>query len=197
MPHIRKLAKRYILLVCNRSFSATTPASRPTNMVKPAVVDPAEFARFILTGVSSAAATLSVTWWIRLYEPFEIAVLAGLATGITVSFTLSKWFAFRSNSWRRASSEAPRFLIVYVIGSAVYWTIAVLVERFFLGRGLPNMVAESGGILIGAGTMMLTSYFGHRFFTYRTNSVAVSTQPITETMAGAPANNAGAGTNHS
>ena len=59
------------------------------------------------------------------------------------------------------------------------------------------MVAESGGILIGAGTMMLTSYFGHRFFTYRTNSVAVSTQPITETMAGAPANNAGAGTNHS
>ena len=65
-------------------------------MVKPAVVDPAEFARFILTGVSSAAATLSVTWWICLYEPFEIAVLAGLATGITVSFTLSKWFAFRS-----------------------------------------------------------------------------------------------------
>jgi hypothetical protein len=35
-------------------------------------------------------------------------------------------------------------------------------------HGMAVEAAEPGGILVGAGTMMLTSYCGHRFFTYRT-----------------------------
>jgi hypothetical protein len=42
---------------------------------------------------------------------FEIASLAGIVVGLTVSFVLSKLFAFGSPSWNRASSEAPRFLV--------------------------------------------------------------------------------------
>ena len=45
----------------------------------------------------------------------KIALLTGIATGITISLVLSKLFAFRSRSWRRTAYEAAR-LAVYATG---------------------------------------------------------------------------------
>jgi putative flippase GtrA len=137
-------------------------------MVKPAAIDASEFARFVLTGIAAASGNLAVTWLARLYESFEISLLAGIAAGLAISFALSKWFAFGSRSWRRAGREVPRFLIVYAVSSATYWVIAVVIGWVLLSHGLSTKAAEICGILIGAGTMTLTSYFGHRLFTYRT-----------------------------
>jgi len=138
-------------------------------MVKPAAIDASEFARFVLTGIAAASSNLAITWLARLYESFEISLLAGIAAGLTISFALSKWFAFGSHSWRHAGREAPRFLIVYAVSSATYWAIAVVIGWFLLSHGLSTKAAETCGILIGAGAMTLTSYFGHRLFTYRTH----------------------------
>jgi hypothetical protein len=50
----------------------------------------------------------------------------------------------------------------------MYWVVAVFIRLFLLAHGVAVEAAEPGGVLVGAGTMMLTSYCGHRFFTYRT-----------------------------
>jgi putative flippase GtrA len=81
---------------------------------------------------------------------------------------LSKLFAFNSRSWSGAGGEAARFLVVYGVSCAVYWAVAMVCRRILQAHGVPVGTAETAGVLFGAGTMMVTSYVGHRFFTYRT-----------------------------
>jgi putative flippase GtrA len=122
----------------------------------------------VLSGVTATIGNMAAVWLTRRFLSFEIALLAGIATAVAISFALSKLFAFRSRSWNRAVGEAARFLIVYATGCAVYRTVAVSTRIFLLAHGVAVEAAEPGGVVVGAGTMMLTSYCGHRFFTYRT-----------------------------
>jgi putative flippase GtrA len=137
-------------------------------MVKAAALDVREFTRFVVSGLAATIGNIGTVWLARRFLSFEIALIAGIATAIAISFSLSKFFAFRSPAWSRAAGEAVRFLIVYATGCAIYWTAAVVLRNLLLAHGMAVEVAELGSILVGAGSMMLTSYFGHRFFTYRT-----------------------------
>jgi len=131
-------------------------------------IDIREFARFFVSGVSATVANMLTVWFVRRFVPFQTALVGGIAAAILISFILSKIFAFRSFKWTRARGEAARFLVVYASGCAMYWTVAVCVRKLLLARGVAIGLAELGGILVGAGMMMLTSYCGHRYFTYQT-----------------------------
>ena len=104
-------------------------------MVKAAAIDVREFARFVLSGVTATVGNMLTVWLTRRFLSFDIALLAGIAMAIAISFALSKFFASRSRSWNRAVGEAERFLIVYATGCAVYWTVAVSIRMFLLAHG--------------------------------------------------------------
>jgi putative flippase GtrA len=142
------------------------------------IVNPREFLRFVLTGLTATVGNLAAVWTARQFVPFEIALLAGIGAGLTVSFTLSKLFAFESRSWRGAKGEAARFLLVYGASSGVYWLVAVVVRRVAMAQGLSQSLAVFGGVIVGAGTMMVTSYLGHRFFTYRTHHLGARAEGV-------------------
>jgi putative flippase GtrA len=108
-------------------------------------------------------------WVAALYQPFEIAILAGIVSGMTISFVLSKWFTFGSRSWERTPGEVGRFLLVYSVGCAVYWSVAMITKTIVSIYGFAPTIENAISVFLGAGTMMFTSYFGHRFFTYRTH----------------------------
>lgn len=130
-------------------------------------VDIAELARFIVTGVTATLGNLGVVWIARHFLSFQLALAPGVATGFLISFALSKVFAFRSKSWDGAGGEMGRFIVVYLFGCICYWGVAVVVGRLLSKHGFAPAVSETAGVLMAAGTMMVTSYFGHRFFTYR------------------------------
>jgi putative flippase GtrA len=136
--------------------------------MKITAVDVSELVRFILTGVTATLGNVTSVWLARFYWPFEAALLAGIAAGLTISFFMSKWFAFGSRSWGRAPGEVTRFMVVYAVSCTLYWAVGVVAVRLGRAYGLSVPVAEVLGILTGAGTMTVTSYLGHRFFTYRT-----------------------------
>ena len=78
--------------------------------VKAAAIDVREFIRFFLSGVTATVGNMAAVWLTRRFLPFETALLAGIAAGITISFALSKIFAFRSRPWNRAVGEAAEIL---------------------------------------------------------------------------------------
>jgi putative flippase GtrA len=131
-------------------------------------VDIREFARFVVVGVLATLGNIASVLVARFFMTFEFSLVAGIAVGLTTSFLLSKLFAFESHSWALASGEAARFIIVYSVSVVLYWGVAVAFARLAVAQSAPRELAETGGVLIGAGMMTLTSYFGHRFFTYRT-----------------------------
>lgn len=132
----------------------------------------AEFARFVLSGLVATLGNMAAMHVARAELAYEFALLVGFVAGLSISFALTKLFAFRSRSWARAPGEAVRFLMVYLSGFAAYWTTAVLSNRLGLLITLRPVVTENIGILVGGGVMMIVTYFGHRFFTYHTSRQA-------------------------
>lgn len=131
-----------------------------------APVDGGEFARFIVTGVVATGGNVGAMWLARHFVDYSLALLAGIGAGMTLSFLLTKLFAFRSRSWSAARGEMARFFVVYGFGVTLYWGVSMLAGQAILPHLLPRQQAELLGVLIGAGVMTLTSYFGHRFYTY-------------------------------
>jgi putative flippase GtrA len=128
-----------------------------------------EFIRFFFAGITAALGNLAAVWLARRFVSLETALLIGLFAGLTISFILSKLVAFESQSWERASGEALRFLLVYAVGCIVYYTAAIIFVRSALARGLAGEAAEMGGAFAGSALMTFSSYFGHRYFTYRSH----------------------------
>lgn len=135
-----------------------------------ALMEPREFARFVLTGVIATVANLGTVWVLRQSSGYAAALLCGIGAGFAVSFLLTKLFAFRPGTGFGAASggELARFLLVYGVGVGVNMAAALVAGRMVLPHVLPLREAQMAGAFIGAGTMTFTSYFGHRFFTYRT-----------------------------
>jgi putative flippase GtrA len=126
-----------------------------------------EFARFVLSGIISAACNLAVLWAVRHVASYAVALFAGVIAGMSSSFVLTKIFAFRSRSWDLASREGVRFIVVYAAGLVAYWTVALMLVRYAAPPTMPRAVAELLSAVVASLAMMVVTYLGHRHFTYR------------------------------
>lgn len=129
-------------------------------------VDVGEFARFFLTGVTATVGNMLMVSLAVHVMAYRFALIAGLATGFVISFVMGKLFAFRSRSAQHSGGELKRFLIVYAVGAALLWGVGMVVGLHLAPLILPQRLAELCGVLAGASIMVVTSYFGHRFYTY-------------------------------
>jgi putative flippase GtrA len=129
--------------------------------------EPLQFLRFFATGVIATLANMATVWAAGLSVAYGFALLAGIAVGSSVSFLLSKLFVFRSRSWSPAAGEMVRFAIVYGFGLLVYLPVSFSVSAILVANALSVRASHMGGVFCGAGLMTLTSYFGHRLFTYK------------------------------
>jgi putative flippase GtrA len=132
------------------------------------LLDSLEFVRFAFSGVIAACSNFFAVWVARRAVSYEASLVIGVATGLIISFILSKWYAFGATSLRSVKSEVIRFLAVYCVGSAIYWGVAVVVSSKLKGNLFDPSTGETLGVLVGAAAMMFATYLGHRYFTYRT-----------------------------
>lgn len=126
-----------------------------------------ELFRFLVTGVVATIGNMFVVWLLRGSCSLNLSLAAGLATGMIISFVMMKTFAFKASDWTGARGEMLRFLIVYLAGTGCYFVVALIAEHVLRTAGLSKQLAAMGGVVAGGGTMAVTSYFGHRHFTYR------------------------------
>lgn len=106
----------------------------------------ARAARFGVVGVLNGVLGLGVIYGLDLglHVAPELANAAGYAVGVTVSFSLSKTFVFRSKE--RVGATGPRYLIVIL--AAFLLNQAVLqIALALLGKGpLQHIVAQLSGM---------------------------------------------------
>jgi putative flippase GtrA len=132
-------------------------------------LDPREFCRFLVSGALATLGNLGAVWITRPIVPFSAALICGICVGMTISFVMAKFFAFRSRDLSRTRGEARRFVVVYGLGLLLYWCVAVVV-RALLSEQFRPAVADMAGVVVGAAAMVVTGYFGHRFLTFRSNA---------------------------
>ncbi len=124
-----------------------------------------QFLRFALTGGVAALVNLASRYLLNHYMGFEIAVALAYLLGMLTAYALSRLFVF-SASGRGVRSELARFTIVNAVALVQVWVISV---------GLANLVFPPIGFtwhandiahLIGVISPVVTSYFGHRYYSF-------------------------------
>ena len=118
-----------------------------------------------MVGGFSALVNLTVRYLLNFIMSFETAVLLAYLAGMATAFIFSRRYVFAS-SGRKAHDEMVRFAIVNLFAVIQVWLISVgLARHGFPAIGL-GWHAEDLAHLIGVAAPTVTSYFGHRHFSF-------------------------------
>ncbi|MEQ8584841.1 MAG: GtrA family protein [Thalassobaculaceae bacterium] len=132
-----------------------------------------EFGRFLVTGGIAAGVNIVARWLFDLVMPFELAVVVAYLAGMVTAYTLSKLFVF-SRSGRSVSDEFLRFAIVNVVALAQVWIVSVGLARYVFPAVGFTWHADDAAHVIGVLVPAVTSYLGHRHFSFAARPAAGS-----------------------
>jgi putative flippase GtrA len=126
------------------------------------------FPAFLFSGGVAALVNLGSRWLLSFVLPFPAAIIIAYMLGMATAFPLFKFFVFHSTGPEGAvKREALWFTLVNVL--ALLQTLVVsllLADWLFPATGFsfrPHDVAHCIGVAVPA----FTSYWGHKYFTFR------------------------------
>ena len=97
--------------------------------------------------------------------PFEFAVVAAFFVGLTSGFLLMRLYVFDGKE-KPVVPQASKYAFINLLALAQTLIISVLLARWLLPIwGVES--AEASAHLVGVLVPVVTSYFGHRFLTFR------------------------------
>jgi putative flippase GtrA len=130
-------------------------------------IEARRFLRFVALGGCAAAVNWLSRFPLGVVLPFSMAVVAAYLVGMAVAFVLFSRFVFPSSP-RPLAEQVKFFVAVNIAGVAQVWLVSIaLAHHLFPMIGFVGPLAEpvAHGIAIGVPT--ISSYFGHRFLTFR------------------------------
>lgn len=125
------------------------------------------FTKFVALGAIAALANWTSRFPLERFMSFSAAVVVAYMVGMAVAFTLFSRHVFPASSQSRAQ-QIKFFVLVNLAGIMQVWAVSMLLRyNLFPALGLPESIAEplAHGIAIGVPTV--SSYFGHKYLTFR------------------------------
>ncbi|WP_339744303.1 GtrA family protein [uncultured Maricaulis sp.] len=124
-----------------------------------------EFVTFVVAGGVAAA----VNWLSRIalssVMTLELSVVIAYLIGMVTAYALNRLFVFAA-SGRTVSDESVRFTLVNIVALAQVWLVTIGLVRFILPAIGWDWHAASIAHAVGVASPILTSYLGHRHFTF-------------------------------
>ncbi len=125
-----------------------------------------EFVVFVALGSLAAGANYLSRFPLDLILPFEAAVTMAYLIGMVIAFLVFRHHVFKAQTGV-AHRQAYRFVIVNLVGIALTVVVSTLMARRVLPAldwtWAPYAVAHA----VGVAAPTITSYFGHKYYTYR------------------------------
>ena len=100
------------------------------------------------------------------FVSYRIAIILAYIIGMITAFILSKHYVFEQ-SGRPFKDELRDFTIVNIFAVIQVWLISVALAEYFFPYIYFNFYPEEVAHLIGLGIPAITSYFGHKHFSFR------------------------------
>ena len=124
------------------------------------------FFRFAVTGGIAALVNLGARWLLNRIMSFELAVALAYLFGMLTAYILARRYVFEA-SGRGVRSELYRFTLVNLVALVQVWLVSVgLAEWLFPAIGF-RWHAYDIAHLIGVASPIVTSYLGHRHYSFR------------------------------
>ncbi len=124
-----------------------------------------EFLRFIVTGGIAAGVNLAARYALNQFMSFEVSVAVAYLVGMTTAYILARLFVFQA-SGRSVASEFRRFALVNLVALAIVWLVSVGLARLLFPAIGFTWHADDISHVIGVLAPVVTSYFGHRLYTF-------------------------------
>ena len=124
-----------------------------------------QFPRFLVAGGLAACANFGSRFLFSNWVDYQWAVLMAFCVGLSSGFLLNKYFVFARSS-RRVRVEFSLYLAVNLFALAQTWLVSVYGAAWLepaIGLGPAQALAHLAGILCP----VVSSYFGHKYFTFR------------------------------
>lgn len=128
-----------------------------------------EFLQFLVVGgIAAGVNFVSRIGFSELFS-YRISIILAYIVGMIIAFTLFKHYVFEKTD-RHYMEEVKGFIIVNIFGVFQVFIISVgLAEYFFPYISLelyPNEIAH----FIALGVPAISSYFGHKYFSFSNNN---------------------------
>ncbi|MDB5490014.1 MAG: hypothetical protein JWQ58_3729 [Reyranella sp.] len=124
-----------------------------------------QFLKFLITGGIAALVNLLSRYALNFAMSFEAAVVVAYLLGMTTAYLLARRFVFDA-SGRSVASEVRRFVLVNIVALGFVWVISVGLARIVFPAIGMTWHANDIAHLIGVLAPAVTSYIGHRFYTF-------------------------------
>lgn len=124
------------------------------------------FVLFVITGGLAAAVNIGSRHFLSFFMPFKIAVVVAYLFGMTLAFALARQLVF-PRSGMALRTEYIRFGLVNFVALCQVWIVSVgMAEWLFPAVEWtyhPELIAHA----IGVASPVITSYLGHKHFSFR------------------------------
>ncbi|MGE0628839.1 MAG: GtrA family protein [Hyphomicrobiaceae bacterium] len=124
------------------------------------------FARFLVLGGISAGVNLVARVLLQPTFSFGFAVVVAYVIGMVVAYNLFRLFVFGATG-RSVASEASRFTLVNMVALALVWVISMTLARVVFPFLDFTWHADDVAHVIGVASPAVTSWVGHRRYTFR------------------------------
>ncbi len=125
-----------------------------------------QFLRFLVAGGVAAGANFGSRFVFSIFFTYGVAVFLAYLVGMLVAFLLMRGLVFNARQGPLAP-QLTKFIGVNVLAVLQTLAISLLLARWVLpSLGIMDN-AEALGHLVGVLVPVLTSYFGHKFLTFR------------------------------
>ena len=125
-----------------------------------------EFIHFLIVGGFSAGVNFISRIGFSEFVSYRYAVLLAYIIGMLTAFLLSKHYVFEK-SGRSSKDELRDFTIVNIFAVIQVWLISVTLAEYFFPYLSFNFYPEEVAHLIGLGIPVISSYFGHKYFSFK------------------------------
>jgi len=129
------------------------------------------FARFVIVGIGAAAVNIVSRVVFSNFVRFETAVVLAFPVALTFGFLLSRQFVFEKSE-RQTGRQYVRFTVVNLVTLLQVWLITIGLNDWvfpFIGW---TYHAELLAHTIGVGSPVLSSYYAHKYYTFKAPAAA-------------------------
>lgn len=130
-----------------------------------------EFVAFVLAGGVAAGVNWGSNLALNSVMPLEVSVVIAYLIGMTTAYILSRVFVFQA-SGRAAHDEYARFAIVNLVAIVQVWVVTIALARLVLPAIGWTFRPEAVSHLVGVASPIVTSYLGHKYFTFARKAAA-------------------------
>jgi putative flippase GtrA len=124
-----------------------------------------QLGRFLFFGGLAALVNILSRIMLNVVVSYEVAIIVAYVCGMTIAYLLNKLFVF-TPSGRSVHVEYCRFTVVNLFAVGQVWLVSVgLALYVFPWMGI-TWHQETVAHVIGVSIPMVTSYFGHRHFSF-------------------------------